>query len=225
MEQVLNVLIIEDHPFVVEVYSKALNQLESNFPQLIFNIDSANNGDEAHKKIESSLSHNTYDLVILDIRIPPSSDGKIISGEDLGERIREVSKKSKIIVSTNYSDNYRLNNIVKTIDPDGFLIKADIDFNEISETIKAVIYDPPYYSKTVLKFLRKQINVNFIFDQWDRKLLYLISIGIKTKDLPKEVPLSIASIERRKRNLKKVLVGNSNDDISLIRIAKEKGFL
>ena len=45
------------------------------------------------------------------------------------------------------------------------------------------------------------------------------------KDLPDILPLSIAGIEKRKRNLKRIFNVNSTDDKELFSIAKEKGFL
>ena len=166
-----------------------------------------------------------FDLIFLDIRIPPSDDGKILGGEDLGLKIREEHDDVKIIVLTSYNDNFLLNNIIKTINPEGFLIKTDFGFDEIVEAIKIVLIDPPYYSRSIIKLLRKQMSNDFTIDSLDRQLLYHLSIGTKTKDLPDILPLSIAGIERRKRHLKNALNTGSKDDNVLIQIAKEKGFV
>jgi hypothetical protein len=45
------------------------------------------------------------------------------------------------------------------------------------------------------------------------------------KDLPKILPLSIAGIEKRKRNLKVIFDVEGQDDKALIMVAKEKGFI
>ena len=45
------------------------------------------------------------------------------------------------------------------------------------------------------------------------------------KDLPNLLPLSIAGIEKRKRNLKRMFNVKKLDDRQLMISAKEKGFL
>ena len=65
------------------------------------------------------------DIVFLDIKLPPSKDGKILSGEDLGIKINQLLPDTKIIISTTFNDNYRIHNILENINPDGFLIKND----------------------------------------------------------------------------------------------------
>ena len=62
-------------------------------------------------------------------------------------------------------------------------------------------------------------------DKIDRQILYELSIGTKTKDLPNIVPLSIAGIEKRKRILKRVFDVEYQGDKALITKAREKGFI
>jgi hypothetical protein len=62
---------------------------------------------------------------------------------------------------------------------------------------------------------------DFLLDKIDRRLLYQLSIGTKTTDLPEILPPSIAGVEKRKRNFN---VSNL-DDKGLITIVKEKGFI
>lgn len=224
MNQYLKVLIIEDHPVSVEAYTNALHHFASTLSDVTFTVESANNCDNALQKIENAKS-NFYDLIFLDISLPPTKNGKIISGEGLGERIRSYSNKAKIIVCTSHTEAYRLNNILKTIDPEGFIIKTDIGFQGIVNAIEIVLTDPPYYSKTVIQLLRLNMSKEMILNAVDRQLLYQLSIGTKTKDLPKILPLSITGVERRKKLLKKGLNCNSTDEFSLIKIAKERGYI
>ncbi|MBL4887251.1 MAG: DNA-binding response regulator, partial [Flavobacteriaceae bacterium] len=133
--------------------------------------------------------------------------------------------EAKIIVSTTFNDNYRIQNIFKSINPDGFLIKNDISPNELMTTINTVMDDPPYYSKTVIKIIRREISNEFVLDYIDRKILYELSLGTRMKDLPTVLPLSIAGIEKRKRHLKNIFNIKTVDDKELILKAKEKGFI
>ncbi|MDB9954592.1 DNA-binding response regulator [Flavobacteriaceae bacterium] len=161
----------------------------------------------------------------MDIKLPPSRDGKILSGEDLGLLIREMLPNSRIIISTTFNNNFRVHSILKNINPEGLLIKNDITPLELLETIRIVVNDPPYYSKTVIKLLRDQVLNDFILDEYDRKILYELSIGTRMKDLPNLLPLSIASIEKRKRNLKRMFNVKKMDDRQLMISAREKGFI
>jgi len=213
MKPQYSVLIIDDHPLISAAYKSALDYLSSVDKKLNFVTDVANTCSKAYKKILKASEEEVIDLIFLDIKLPPSKDGKILSGEDLGLIINELLPDSKIIISTTFNDNYRVHSIFKNINPDGFLIKNDINPKELVTAIKTVLKDPPYYTKTVIKLLRKQVSNKLVLDKIDRKLLYELSIGTKTKDLPGILPLSIAGVERRKRHLKEELIQDYIRDI------------
>lgn len=225
MTKVYNVLIVDDHPLIIDAYINAFSLVSLEHRDYEFIIDTANDSDTAYFKIKKAIKDQGIDLVMLDIKLPPSKDGKILSGEDLGIRIKKMIKNVKIIISTTYNENYRIKNILKNVNPDGFLIKNDVSIKEIVQAIIGVIENPPYYSKSVLKLLRKNILNDFLLDKVDRQLLYELSIGTKMKDLPIVLPLSIAGIERRKRHLKEVFGVVEKDNKYLLQKAKEKGFI
>lgn len=218
-----NVLLVDDHPAITEAYESGLKIAFKNI-QKTLNIKEAFDCDSAIRILKKNKNKG-LDLVFLDIKIPASSNGKFISGEDLGVYIRENMPKTKIIIATTYNNNYRINSIIKSVDPDGFLIKNDMKSKQIIEAINAILSGDVYYSSGVLKFLRKSIANDFTLDKVDRDILYQLSLGTKTSSLPKIVNLSIAGIEKRKRVLKDVFAIKSKNDSDLIRAAREKGFL
>lgn len=225
-QRTYHALIIDDHPLISEAYKSAFLFYEKQQEALSFNISVCHDCDSAIDKInEITASKLPLDIVFLDISLPPSKDKKILSGEDLGLKINEYLPEAKIIVSTTFNDNYRIHSIFKNINPDGFLIKNDITPKELVSAIEEVLTDPPYYSKTVMKLLRKQVSNDLLLDHIDRKILYELSIGTKMKDLPNLVPLSIPGIEKRRRHLKQIFGIKSADDRELILLAKEKGFI
>lgn len=222
-----NVLIIEDHPLIVDGYKKSLKQLESE-SEYQFNIQEARNCNDAYSIIKKYRQTETLlDIAFLDIRIPPSSDGLILSGEDLGKKIKEMLPETKILVSTTFNNPYRIHNIMVNLDPMALLIKSDLTPDDLFTVILNVIDNIPYYTKTVLQILRKTTSSNIILDKTDRKLLYELSIGTMTKDLPKILNLSLGGIERRKRQLRDKfnIVSSRNNDKDLLLTAKEKGFI
>lgn len=225
MNQHIKVLIIEDQPMTVEGYTNSLLRLTSLNPEIKFDIDSAVDCDGAMQKLNYATPNEPYDLVFLDIRIPPSKDGKILCGEDIGLEIRDKFEETKIIVLTMYDENYRLNNILRTIKPEGLIFKNDLTSEIFMTATKTVLSDSPFYSKTILKLVRKQISSDLVIDYIDRQILFLIANGKKMKELPDHIPLSLGALERRVRILKTTFNANSKDNVTLINMARDMGFI
>lgn len=220
-----NILIIDDHPLIAQAYNLALLELKSK-EDVDFIVEVCHNCTDGYKAIKDAVSDKkSIDLVFLDISLPPSKDGKILSGEDLGIKFRELLPAAKIIVSTTYSDNYRIHNIIKSVNPEGFLIKNDLDPDELLKAIVAVLDGKLYFTESVLEVLRNNVSSDHMLDSMDRRILYELSIGTKMKDIPNVLPLSIAGIEKRKRNLKVIFNIKKNSDKDLIQLAKKKGFI
>lgn len=221
----INVLIVEDEPLITNSLKLAFEQLSESNSSLDFTLKFAKNCDTALLKIDKAVKSTPFDLVLLDINIPASSDRKLLSGEDLGLELKGLFPRVKIIVFTSHNNNFRFSNILKSLNPDGFLIKSDIDFKELLVAIKTVLFEPPYYSKVILQLIRRHVTSDFVLDKIDRQLLYQLSKGTKTKDLPNFIFLSKGGIERRKRNLKEIFDIENESDQMLLKLAEEKGYL
>lgn len=226
MKKKYSFLIIEDHPLISNSYMDALQLVQSNNENLIFEkIGITENCDEAFTAINVASRSKGIDLIFLDIQIPSSNDGKILSGDDLGVIIRKKLPRAKIIISTMFNDNYRIYNIMNTVNPDGFLVKNDLSPSILVEAIISVVNSHPYYSPTVLLSIRRQFVNRELIDDVDRKMMYELSRGGKMKDLPFIIPMSLAGLEKRKRHLKEVFNVDQMEDRFLILAAKEKGFI
>lgn len=223
MNKLLNILFIEDHPLIVSTYENAIKHISNKINNLQFHVDIASDCDLAYEKVKKAAKNSLIDIVFLDIKLPPSKDGKITSGEDLGIQIRALTPNTKIIVATTYNDNYRINTIFKSLNPDGFLIKNDLNPEELILAIESVIDGKPYYSESVIKFMRNYTANNVVIDSFDRKILFELSNGAKMSELANIIPLSLGAIEQRKRKLKNLF--NANTDRDLLVVAKQKGFI
>ena len=219
------VLIVDDHPIICDSYKDAFDEVNAQNREIHFQIETALDCDSAREKITNTWVNKGYDLVLLDIRLPPSKDRKLLSGEDLGELIREVQPEAKIIVATTFNDNFRMQNIIKSLNPEGFLIKNDLDTAELALAINHVLQGRPYYSSTVSELFRKQMQSSVDFDKIDRQILYELSIGTRMKEMPDFVPLSMAGVEKRKRIMKQKLDVEDQGDKALILKAREMGFI
>ncbi|MEP5338784.1 MAG: response regulator [Algibacter sp.] len=225
MKLSLKVLLVDDHPVIINVYTLAIKTIESKFENLKFEILSAEDCDSALIQIRKAKKTSPLDLVLLDLSLPPSSNSKIISGVDLGLSIKKAFKKVKLIILTSNNNNHQLNNVFKSLNPEGFLIKSEFTHSDLLKAITNVINDTPYYSKTIANLMRKRMINDIVLDETDKTILYHLEKGTKMKDLPRLVNLSLGGIERRKRHLKDVFDTSNKGDKTLITVARRKGFI
>ncbi|SFZ89431.1 DNA-binding response regulator, NarL/FixJ family, contains REC and HTH domains [Flaviramulus basaltis] len=223
MTEKIKILMIDDHPMIIEGYQNTLLFTKKDRQEL--KIDIANNCDEAVFYINKSIQETPYDVLFVDISLPPSSDGLMSSGEDLAEYARKVLPKSKIIILTMFNESFRIHNIIKTIDPEGFLIKSDLTSSELASAFQAVLYNPPFYSGTVNQHIRKSITSDIVIDEKNRKILHLLSQGIKTKNLASHLDISLSAVEKRKKHLREIFEVEDGQDETLLDKARDKGFV
>lgn len=220
MKNRINILIIEDHEIIAEVYEKVLRKIELTENPYNFKVENAFDCESALEKLNSFC----FDIVFLDISLP-SKHYKIKSGEDLGLYIRNCCSDTKIIVSTSLNSTLRIKNLFKSINPEGFLIKNDLNSKELLNAIVSVIENPPFYTTTVLKFLQNKVLSEDYVDQIDRNILYQLSIGTNMNDISNFIPLSKSAIEKRKIKLMTFLKITSLKNRDLVLKAQEKGFI
>lgn len=223
MNQVINILMVDDHPIIIEGYQNTLMATKYEDQTLI--IDTANDCDTANMLMRKASRETPYDVLFFDISLPASADGSLKSGEDLAKLSKQLMPQAKVIILTMFNESYRIHNIIKNISPDGFLIKSDLTSSELAEAFQHILVSPPYYSSTVNQFLNKLIVRDIQIDEINSKILHLLSQGVKTKSIPEHVDLSISSIEKRKKQLKALFDVTDGKDETLIQEARKKGFL
>lgn len=216
---ITNVLFVDDHSIIIDGYKNIL----SNHTDFNLHFKSAKTCSEAIELIKNQKYN--FDLILLDISLPPDPSTKIHSGEDLGLWLREVSPKSKIIIMTMHTENFRLYNLLKSINPEGFLLKSDVTSGDLKTAVSKVLNGKYYYSSSINVLLRNQIANEISLDSIDRSILYYLSTGIKTKNLTDYIPLSLPAIEKRKKNLRDQFQITKGTDFELIQKAKKMGFI
>ena len=215
---------IDDHPMIIEGYQNTLQFAKKDNQELV--IDIANNCDEAVSFMDKSVQNKMpYNVMFVDISLPPSSDGSMSSGEDLAEYARKILPEAKIIILTMFNESFRIHNIIKTIDPEGFMIKSDLTSKELASAFQAVLNNPPFYSGTVNSHIRKTITSDIVIDDKNRKILHLLSQGVKTKNLATHLDISLSAIEKRKKHLRDIFEVNDGQDETLLSEARKKGFV
>lgn len=223
MNQNLNVLIIEDHPLIISAYKGALKRL-SQETSFNFTIVTISTYEKAVSYLNDKEKLHSLDLVLLDIMLP--SKGQVgLVGEELGARFKSLKSDLKILISTGLNDNFQIRQILKRIDPDGFVLKKNLNSERLLTALKMVIELPPYYCGDILKLFRNDLRRNFSLDSIDRKLLFELAMGTRNNELPDIIPLSLGGIEHRKRSLKEYFGVRDEDDHALIKIAKNQGVI
>ena len=125
-----SILLVEDDSFLVDIYKTKLKEAG-------FDVEVANDGEEAFKKIEQNNSQRKSlwpDLLILDI-VLPRTDGwevlKKIKGDNL-------LKELKIIILSNLGQKAEVERGFE-LGATRYLIKAHYTPSEVVEEIKKII--------------------------------------------------------------------------------------
>lgn len=220
----IRVLAVDDHEMTTMGYKFILEDTE--FDDFKVLVDTAKSFDQAIDKIENSVTSFQYDILLLDIQLSQSGEGPVKTGEDIGIFARKTIPKTKIVFMSSFSDNYRINSILKTVDPEGYMVKTEIDPKSLEAMVNTVISNPPYYTQKALAAIRRKMaNDDIVLDDKDKKILHYLSIGTKTKDMVNHVSLSLPSIENRKRHLKAVFGVEKQNDQALITESRNRGFI
>jgi DNA-binding NarL/FixJ family response regulator len=217
-----NILIVDDHPFIIEGYKNAITRYKPK--KFEFSISQANDCESAYKII-TNPDTEAYDIAFLDISMPAYEEKGIYSGEDLAKLINEFMPSCKIILLTMYTELLKIKTIIKTINPSGLVIKNDLTFDELIFAFDKVIKNEIYYSQSVQKILDLSEKDVIEIDQFDTQILFHLSKGTKLNDIPQYIPISLGAMERRKLNLKELFKVQDGSDVDLIREAKNKGVL
>lgn len=221
--QELKILMVDDHPMIIEGYQNTL--LATKKAEQELTIDIAHDCERANELMKLSVNSKHYDVLFFDISLPASNDGLITSGEDLAKIARSYLPNARVIILTMFNESFRILNIIKEINPEGLLIKSDLTSSELAEAFQQILVEPPYYSSTVSNFLKTTISSDIYLDEVNRKILHLLSQGIKTRSLKEYIDLSMSAIEKRKKHLKELFLVEDGKDETLLNKARQKGFL
>ena len=217
MKQQYHILLVEDHLITLDAYKSVLELMPEDFV-----ITEAQNIDTALEKAQRQPGLLSFDIAFVDIHLPKSLTTPIESGEELALELKMRFSNIKIIIPTQYNQGQRIKHIVNTVAPDALLLKDEFRSSHISQAVYAVLNNEKYYSPMVEILLRKQ---DLELDVYDLKILSCLSRGVKIKDMPLYIPLSLRAIEDRKSMLMIKLEVPPRDNEKLIVIAKEKGLI
>ncbi len=219
----VRILAVDDHEMTTLGYKYILEDAE--FSDLEVRVDIAKSYDMGKEKIEFSAKSLRYDIILLDIQLFPADSKDPRTGVDLGVLAREVVPNSKIVFMSSFSDNYRINSIFQTVNPEGYMVKSEIDELSLKAMVETVVHNPPYYTAGALAAIRRRMANDIILDKQDEQILYHLSQGTRTRDIAPLIASTNTTVEARKRQLKSIFDIKNGNDMALIEEAKKRGFL
>lgn len=223
----LTVVIVKSFPLLVEVYRYLIDEIKASKSEgFRVTVETATDYQKAIDLFHQlKLAGREVDLVILNLKVFDIGRKGYLAGEDVGLLVRENHPETKIVFTSAFKNNYRINSILRNINPEGFLIKSDMDSIIFKRAIREVLNDSFYYSRSVSRWLNRMRNSDVVIDKWDRQLLYELSQNVKMKDLPSKLPLSLSTIEKRKKRIKSLFDVEEGDDHQLLLYARKFGFV
>ena len=223
MDNLIRILAVDDHEMIVLGYKYTLEGTD--FDDFKVVVNTAPSYLKGKAEIESSAKRIPYDIILLDISMFPENAKEERSGQDLGLLAKEISPSSKIVFLSSFIDSYRNKNILKTVNPDGYMVKSEVDERTLQDMVKTVLFKPPYYTAAALQAIRRKMANEDQIDERDKKILYQLSIGTKTKDISSIVAAASTTVENRKRHLKVIFGVENGNDFALIEEARKRGFI
>jgi len=118
-----NILLVEDDPFLIDIYTTKLKDLG-------FSIDVANDGEDGLRK----LKEGNFDLLILDIVLPHTDGWQVLKQISESEELKNL----KVIVLSNLGQKEEVEKGLK-LGAIKYLIKAHYTPQEVIEEIKKVL--------------------------------------------------------------------------------------
>lgn len=217
----IEVLFIDDHPMILEGYKTTLEECD----RYKINVHIKTSIDEAYSYILKENKENKFDVIFYDISMPESQNLNMKNGLELAIEINRKTQYPKTVFLTMINEHFQVENIMRELNPDGILIKNDINPNMLEQSLIEIVTSPPSYSHSILSKIKKVFSIKQGIDKIDQSILYYLSKGVVTRDIGEVVCLSLSAVEKRKRRLKELFQVEQKSDFKLVEESKKRGFL
>ena len=124
-----------------------------------------------------------------------------------------------------HSEPAIVTNAIHEVNPEGFILKNDIDATSFVTAYQSITLGATFYSNTISKVQNNNTIKKLNFDAIDLQILVLIDKKFKTKDMPEHLNLSLSAIEKRKATIKNKLLKDKGSDKELIKQAIKIGLI
>jgi DNA-binding NarL/FixJ family response regulator len=218
----IKVLIVDDHPFIIQGYENVIKRFPNK--KIEFTITQATDCKTGYETIMND-NGTTFDLAFLDVSMPVYEEKNIQTGEDLAKLLNQEMPDCKIVLLTMHSESLKVQKIIDEINPLGLVIKNDLTYDNMLLAIDTVIKGEKFYSDSVIKFLNTQQKEKIYVDVIDRQILHFLNKGIPAGDVALYIPISSSSVKTRIENMKELIGKSYYTDQELVNEAKENGMM
>ena len=200
------ILIIEDHPIVVEGLQK-----------LLYDKGIASKCIVAYtiKEARLALQSFTPELILLDYNLP---DG---NGIDLCSEIVKNWPTIKILAISSFKEQSLVKRMIGN-GAHGYILKNASE-NEIIEAITAVLEGKTFLSDETQNILDGKDKTEAILTRRELEVLKYISDGFTNNEIAEKLFISALTVDSHRKNL--IVKLNAKNTASLIKIAIQKGYL
>lgn len=219
------ILVIDHHPLTIDGYIASILKITNNVYN--FSFLKAVNCIQGYKIIsESYIENKPIDALLLDIDLLPYLEKNIFCGGDLALFFKEKFPNSKVIFITSVKEGIKLNKIIETVKPAGLLHKLDLDALILKSLFEKISKgNTCCFTPTIVNAITEYNKMQFSFDAKDIEIIHLIEKGIKTKNLPDYLGITLSAIEKRKTKIKQQVLGKKGNDKELITQLKKLKFI
>jgi DNA-binding NarL/FixJ family response regulator len=185
MKELIRIIIIDDHPVVLQGFTYMLQDIED--IQLTGKF-----GDGAAGL--QYLRQNKVDIVLLDINLPD------MNGIDACVEIKKISLESKVIAISNINE-YSIIRRMLDHGASGYLLK-NAAADEVVTCIRQVQQGDPGLSTDVEKILQSHKTGELpVITRREKEVLSLLAKGLNSHEIGEAIFISPLTVESHRRNL------------------------
>jgi DNA-binding NarL/FixJ family response regulator len=198
----IKVLIVDDHPMVLEGMRSMLAQI--NFVNL---NGTAANAIEAVQQIKTNTPH----IVITDINMPE------VSGIELTAKIKSEFPQVKVIAMSTFKERSYISQMIEN-GASGYLVKS-ASKEEIEEAIISVYEGKLYMSLDINLSTddKRQIGKTPVISSREKEVLELIADGLTNPQIAAKLFISLHTVDSHRKNL--LTKFEVNNTAGLIKLA------
>jgi DNA-binding NarL/FixJ family response regulator len=204
----INVLIVDDHPVVVEGLRKLFSESDKKFSCAI-----------AYSVAEciKALKVFTPDIVLLDINLP---DG---SGIDLCKKILLDHSNTKVLALSSFGDRSFVSRMLEN-GASGYLLKHSTE-EEILQAVSEVLDGKSYLGFDISNPPGNIKNTSELplLTRRETEVLKLIADGLTNPDIAEKLLISVQTVDSHRKNLLKKFKAKNRAELT--KIAFSKGLL
>lgn len=186
-----NVLIADDHPFVLTFLRKLLEgHFETSKVTTIGTLPELN----------KEVGKQEYDLYILDLEFKEGNCYELIN------TIKREQKKAKIIINTGHRESWNINALLK-LNPNGIVLKDSCE-KHLIEAIEKVMNGEMYLCPSCRKLkynyspnAKRANNLQKEITPKEREILQHIANGSTTQEIADVCNITVNTVEYHRKNL------------------------